>query len=301
MNPTKEMTVNRRCVGALVGALVAATLVTACGDDAQSVDTGAPGVGAGDEGSDLGSDDVVVSVEVVGAFTTAEMAFQTLPSVVVYSDGTRLSPGAQIAIYPGPALPAIQQGQLSDDDVATIVDAAREAGLDANDVDYGEPPVADAGDTVVTVTIDGETYTHTATALGLVDEPGVVDLGGSVLTDEQIANRAALAGFVDEVSSIPAGEGDLYEADRYRLWVQPAAEVDTGRVDEDNIEPKTVEWTVDDVVLAASDCLPVEGDAAAEVAALLAGTDSLTRFDDGGTTWAVVARPVLPHEPTCPD
>ena len=26
---------------------------------------------------------------------------------------------------------------------------------------------------------------------------------------------------------------------------------------------------------------------------------ALTRFDDGTTTWAVVARPVLPHEPTC--
>jgi hypothetical protein len=229
------------------------------------------------------------------------MAFQTLPSVVVYGDGTRLSPGAQIAIYPGPALPAVQQDQLSDEDVVTIVDAAREAGLDTNDVDYGEPPVADAGDTVVTVTIDGETYTHTATALGLVDEPGGVDLGGSALTDEQMANRAALAGFVDEVSSIAVGEGELYEADRYRLWVQPAAEVDAGRVDEDNIEPRTVDWTVDGVTLEASTCIPVEGAAASQLGDLLADADSLTRFDDGDTTWAVVARPVLPHEPICPD
>jgi hypothetical protein len=293
--------VNRRRMAALLGVALAAALLAACGDDAQPVETGAPGVGDGDAGADLGSDDLVVSVEVVGAFTTAEMSFQMLPSVVVYGDGTRLSPGAQIAIYPGPALPAVQQDQLSEEDVATIVDAAREAGLDTTDVDYGEPPVADAGDTVVTVTIDGETYTHTATALGLVDEPGGVDLGGSVLTDDQVANRAALAGFVDMVSSIPVGEGELYEAERYRLWVQPAAAVDTGRVDEDNIEPRTVEWTVDDVVLVASDCLPVEGDPAAEVGALLADADTLTRFDDGDTTLAVVARPVLPHEPTCPD
>jgi hypothetical protein len=279
--------VHRSTAATLLALAMCGSLLAACGDDDQTVESVVPG-----EGGDAG----VAADEVVGAFTTAEMSFQTMPSLVVYGDGTRFTPGAQIAIYPGPALPAIQTDQLSEDAVASIVDAAREAGLATDDLDYGQPPVADAGDTVVTVTIDGESYTHTATALGLAEDPTMPGL-----TEEQLTNRAALAGFVDEVSSIPVGESELYEAERYRLWVRPATEVDTGPVDEDNIEPRIVEWTVDGVVLAASDCLPVEGDAATEVGALLSDADSLTRFDDGSTTWAVVARPLLPHEPTCPD
>jgi hypothetical protein len=282
----------------LVVVCALALAAAGCGDDAEPVEVGD---GATGDGGEVAPDDVVVSVEVVGAFTTAEMAFQTMPSVVVYGDGTQFTPGAQIAIYPGPALPAVQRAQLSDEEVTAIVDAARDAGLDRQGVDYGQPPVADAGDTVVTVTIDGETYEHRATALGLAEGLGG-DLSGSALTDEQLENREALAGFVDQVTMLPDGaEAELYEPDRYRLWVRPASEVDTGPVDEDNIEPRTVEWSVDGVTLEASDCLPVEGDDADAVGALLADADSLTRFDDGTTSWAVVARPVLPHEPTCPD
>lgn len=282
----------------LIALLVLGLLAVAagCGDDAEPVEVGD---GASGDGGGVGPDDVVVSVELVGAFTTPENTFQNMPAVVVYGDGTQFTPGAQIAIYPGPALPAVQRAELSQDEVSAIVDAAREAGLDQEGVDYGQPPVADAGDTVVTVTIDGETYEHRATALGLAEGLGG-DTGAGGLTDEQLANREALAGFVDRVSTLPDGaEAELYEPERYRLWVRPASEVDTGPVDEEDIEPRTVEWTVDDVTLEASDCLGVEGDATQAVGDVLADADTLTRFDDGTTTWAVVARPVLPHEPTC--
>ena len=283
----------RTARAALLGTFALAALVAGCGDDPSD------GTAVGGSGS---PDDVVVSVEVVGAFTTPEMAFQTLPSTVVYGDGTRITPGAQIEIYPGPALPALQRDQLSDDDVAAIVDAARDAGLDRDDLDYGQPPLADAGDTVVTVTIDGETYVHTATALGFAEGPGAQDPESLGLTDEQAANRAALAEFVDQVSTLTGSASpELIDADRYRLWVRPASEVDTGSEDDDTIGPRSAEWTVDAVTLEASGCLPVEGGAVAEVTALLAEADALTRFDDGSTMWAVVARPVLAHEPTCPD
>lgn len=279
---------------ALLVALVGAA--AACGDDAQPVEVGA-GSG-GDEALD--PDEVVVSVELVGAFTTPEWTFQNLPTAVVYGDGTRLAVGPQTMIYPGAAVPPVLRDQLSADDVAALVSAARDAGLDRADVDYGQPPVADAGDTLVTVRIDGETYTHRATALGLVEG----DAGVSAqLSDEQRTARQALAGFVSEVVNAGGGtEVEAVEADRYRLWIRPADEVDgTGPTDEDTPGPHSVDWTVDAVTLAAADCLPVEGDAARAVGALMADADQLTRFDADGTTWSVVARPVLPHEPTCPD
>lgn len=289
MNPRRR----RRLALVLLVALAAAA--AACGDDAQPVEVGS---GSGGDAS-LQPDDVVVSVEVVGAFTTPEWTFQNLPSVVVYGDGTRLSLGPQTMIYPGAAVPSVLQDQLSDDDVAALIAAARDAGLDRDDVDYGQPPVADAGDTVVTLTLDGETYVHRATALGLVESDAAVS---AQLTEAQREARTGLADFVSEVLlAAPAGEVDAYAADRFRLWVRPADEVDTGAEEDGMPGPRTTDWTVDSIRLEPAECLAVEGDAVVPLAALLAEADSLTRFDDGTTRWAVVARPVLPHEPTCPD
>lgn len=273
---------------ALVGTAVA------CGDDAQPAEVGA---GSGGDGG-LDPDEVVVSIELVGAFTTPEWTFQNLPTAVVYGDGTRLAVGPQTMIYPGAAVPPVLHDELTADDVEDIVAAARDAGLDAEDVDYGQPPVADAGDTLVTVNIDGRTYVHRATALGLAEG----GLGASdQLSDEQLAAREALAGFVSHVTGLAgSAEPEAYAADRYRLWVRPADEVDAG-MEDDDLGPRRTEWTVDAVSLEASDCTPVEGEAATAVHALMAEADQLTRFDAGGTTWSVVARPVLPHEPTCPE
>ncbi|MBK5222710.1 MAG: hypothetical protein JJE52_07510 [Acidimicrobiia bacterium] len=289
----------------MLALLAAAGLLAAgCGDDTELVSSGDGGSGTGEQESD--ATDPVLLVEVTGAFTTPEMNFQNLPHLVVYPDGRMVQPGAQIMIYPGPALPALNVTGLSGEALEAIAGAARAAGLDRNDVDYGEPPVADAGTTVVTVVIDGETYVHSANALGLVAGdlgPSADDLG---LTNEQVEARQALEGFLAEVgdpSSLPgAGESQTFSADRFRLWARPVAEVDAGvQPDADEPRPTTAEWTVEEVELSASDCIAAEGDAADAVASLLADANTLTRFESGGETWAIVARPVLPHEPTCVD
>ena len=290
-------------------AAVVALLGAGCGDD------GGQPVSAGEGPA---GDVVVLLVENVGGFLPAEVSYQMVPTLAVYGDGRVIEPGAQILVYPGPALPALQQREVASEVLDAIEDAARDAGLDRHDVDYGEPPVADAGDTVVTVVIDGETYVHRATALGLGAGTG------SGLTDEQIDARTALETYlalVQPIESLPGAdqlsEAELFDADRYRLWVQPAVDVDTGSdVDTDDGSgpgaagiapgpddptPTTALWTVDAIELAESTCLGVEGAAATDLAAMLADANQLTRFDDGSQVWSVVARPVLPHEPTCPE
>ncbi|QGG94519.1 hypothetical protein [Actinomarinicola tropica] len=296
-------------------ALVAAS----CGDD--PADESGVGTGAGSEdtadpaddgdGSTDGPGEPVLLVDLVGAFTTVETSFQGVPMIAVYEDGTVIQPGAQILIYPGPALPAVMRSQVDAATVDAIVEAARAAGLDQPDLDYGQPPIADAGDTVVTVTIDGETYEHRATALGVdaLPEPGLegdavdppLDAAGD-LTPEQQENRAALRDLISEVNGL-VGEGTVeeaepFDADRYRLLVRPASEMG---VEPDMDPAPPVEWTVEGVELSRADCLPVEGDAVQDLVALLTDADALTRFTSGGEEWAVVARPVLPHEATCPD
>lgn len=290
----------RRLLAVLLTVLA---LTAACGDDTEEVGTSADGPPAADGGDDAG--EPVLLVEVGGGFVPVEANFQTLPMLVVGGDGTVVEPGPQIAIYPGPALLALNTYRAPDDALGAIEEAARAAGLDRDDVDYGEPPVADAGTTSVAVSVDGVVHVHRAYALGIEDGTTAGDgaMGGAAgLDEEQLAARAALSGFLGEVSRIladAAAGAEPYAVERYRLWVRPAAEADGGvPSDIDPAEP--LEWDVPGLELAAATCLPVEGEAVAAVTELLAGADALTRFTSGGEDWAVVARPVLAHEPTCP-
>jgi len=273
----------------VASAVVVGLVASACGDDRTDVAVGGPAA--------PDPDAAVLVIETGGGFTTPEWSFRTLPTLAVYADGRAVSLGAQIMIYPGAALPPLFVAPLDDEGLAGVVDAARRAGLDTADVDYGSPPVADVPATVVTVVIDGVTYVHRIEALGFDDDPS--------LTPEQQAARIAVGEFIAATSDLRSlvgaehvGPDEPYVAERFRLWVRPAAEADVGT--DGGIEPTVVPWTVDGVTLAVSPCLPVEGVEAQQVGALLAEANELTRFAAGGQTWAVTARPVLPHEPTCP-
>src|SRR5690349_11966562 len=50
------------------------------------------------------ADEVVVRVDVSGGFVPMDHAFRSVPSVTIYGNGLTITPGAVIAIYPGPAL-----------------------------------------------------------------------------------------------------------------------------------------------------------------------------------------------------
>ena len=109
-----------------------------------------------------GADEVVVSYEEVGGFTTREFAFQRTPNVLVAGDGRAFSPGAQIEIYPGPLLPAVQVWTLGEDGIQDVVAAADDAGLLA-EIEYDHPAnTAEATTAVVTIDANGETFVHEA-------------------------------------------------------------------------------------------------------------------------------------------
>ncbi|MDZ7678373.1 MAG: hypothetical protein U5K29_07455 [Acidimicrobiales bacterium] len=293
-------------------AIVAAAgiLAAACGDD------GTTPVSTGSADPDV----AILELGHEGGFTTPEVHYTQMPQLVVYADGRVVTSGAQAMVYPAPALPPLFESQLTDDGLVTLRSAIADAGLDIHGVDYGQPPVADAGQTVVQVRVDGETYEHRAEALGMAGPAGGLggpaegpDEGGDGpdelgLTAEQRDARDRLQAFVDGVTNLGGlvgpeelGEETPVDIERFRLWVRPADELDQPMdAPEDEPAPDEVEWTVDGVDLEASECLVVEGDVASRLAELLADADQLTRFTEGDQVFSVVARPVLAHEDTCP-
>jgi len=287
---------NKRIIPVLV---VAALGLAACGSDSDSpaagnslkpvVDDSPPPVADGYQHPTT-ADDVVIEYAEVGGFMPREFAFQQTPNVLISGDGRVFGPGAQIAIYPGPLLPAVQVQSITEEGVQTILAAADEAGL-FQEVDYEQlTNIADASTARVTINVNGETYVHEAYALGLAF-PGE----GS---EETTPERQALADFIAQLNDLTGlvgadalGEQTILDPAAY--GIEAIVVDDLSMYSTDGIEPTVVDWPSDaSVRLAdASTCTVLP---ATEVGETLAAANQLTFFIDADVTYQVLAKPILP-------
>jgi hypothetical protein len=276
----------------IAAVLVSAVVLVACGSDSDSAagDDSLPPVADGDQ-RPVGADEVIVSYTEVGGFTTPEVTFQQTPVVLISGDATVYTPGAQIAIFPGPLLPTLQVQTITEEGIDEVLAAAEEAGL-FNEVDYEAPNnIADATTSRVVISANGETWVHEAYAL---------TLGAGIGTETP--ERQALLDFIIQLTDLPTlvgaanlGETALYEPMDYAIEARPVEDLSVFAGD--GIEPTVVEWPADvSVPLAdASACTVVP---ATEIGETLAAANQLTFFSDDGITYQVLARPVLPGS-TC--
>lgn len=264
-------------------------LAAACSGEDETVDAG---WGAGRPGGGTGP--LFVSIEVGGGFVPVGHDFRTLPQAVVYADGTSFSPGAVATIYPGPPVLPVIQGQLSEDQLAEIVEAAGHAGLLGGEhLDAGDPSIADAAITTITIVVGGEEHVTSVYALGGTGHPG--DAPG--ITPEQQATRQAVQGFVDHVSSqVTEAESGRYEPDRYRVLPLEPQPIRA------EVEANEVRWPLEDVELEAGSCTAVAGSQAEVLRSALDTASKITRWrTSSGRMFSLVVRVVLPHEPDCPE
>jgi hypothetical protein len=144
-----------------------ATLLTlaAC---AEATPTGA-GSGIGHSAA---PDHVLVRVAWEGGFVPVEATYTNLPLFSLYGDGTLVVPGAQIEIYPPPALPAMSERAVDEQGIQAILrDAIGETADLPDDLDdMGMVMIADAPTTVITVSVDDVERTVRVYALGEMTE-----------------------------------------------------------------------------------------------------------------------------------
>jgi len=184
-------------------------------------------------------------------------------AVALYADGVLFTPAPQIAIYPAPALPGYNVGQISPDRVAEILEAVRGSGL----LDEGDsPPAPDA--TLLTVVTDGELRT--------------VRL-----------NPAQAAVLNELLADLPVSSGDaLYEPTALAVFAGAPEDAVEG------IEPETRDWPLGDL---PPGCSVIRGADLPPVLAAAAQANQLTRWRSGAETYGLVFRPLLPHETSCDD
>ena len=280
----------RRALPLLLLALVA------CGDKAtpRAGETG--GSTSAPPAASLAPDGVVLRVSYEGGLLPSHHVAGA-PAWTLYGDGRFVGHGPQITIYPGPAYPNLQLWQASGEAVRWLAERAREAGIDGQRRDYGQPPVADAASTVFH--LSDERGTHDVSVYALAEA------SGTGLTAEQAANRARLTdllGLLGDPGRWPGSptESAPYVADTVAVLARPYEHDGSNP----SGTPQEIAWRGPDPAsgrdVRGNRCLLVTGDALTAAMPDFRRSNTLTRWTYGGTAWTFVLRPLLPDEKDCP-
>jgi len=286
--------------------VVLGVLLTACADATGPGDGSTTPSPSGVIAHASGAADLVLRVEYQGGFVAPSYSALTIPTFSLFGDGTLVTPGAQIEIYPGPALPAITATSIHEDGVQAILGAALDAGLDhdARYTDMGHVMVADAATTVFTLSVNDHTYRTEVYALG--------ELGGEQpdgMSPDEWTARQALGAFQQDlgtlVSWIPDGSvGDetAYRASAARLLVSDYRP-------DDMLHQTAVDWPLDvplsvfgaatPALGADTRCGVLDGQDWDQVGGLASTANQLTPWVSNGARHAIAFRPLLPDESGC--
>jgi hypothetical protein len=251
------------------------------------------------------STDLLVRVAFEGGFVPVEWTYTGLPPFSLFGDGTVVLPGAQIEIYPGPALPAISSRHVNEAGIQAILAAALDATRDLPDDlgDMGTIGIADAPDTVITVSAGGVDRTIRVYALSELTErpPG--------MPEDVYRARQRLAELVTKLGSLDPWlpEGSLgpdgtFEGSAARLLVRDYRPAE-------DLPQHPVAWPLG-INLAsfgaptAPDhdlrCGTVDGDGWAAVREAAGQANELTPWTDGAAQrFSILFRPLLPDETGC--
>jgi hypothetical protein len=254
---------------------------------------------------------LVLRVEFTGGFVPAEFLLTQLPAFSLYADGTVITTGPMIEIFPQPALPNLRAMQLTQEGIDLVLVRAREAGLLQGDRNYENRMIADAPSTVFTTIVDGKSERVSAYALGYGEE---------MLPDSTEAEARAklieFEGFLfDLAANLPAevvAQGDeAYEIERLRIYARPIDAANPPWADS-GLEQSPMTWPLPEPLPAfgapydrpdlyggAMRCGVAREAEAQDLLTELASANVLTPWESEGTLYQVWVRPLLPDEDGC--
>ena len=260
---------------------------------------------------------IIVRVEMVGGFVASETYLTATPSYQLTDDGTEISQGAQIAIYPPPALPSLQAATLTGAGIQAVLAAATAAGLTNGDQESANPDITDLPTQVITVMVDGRRATTTAYGLEQLNPADTSELAAA---RDRI--RAFLSVILTPASLRPVGQvaepETFYAFSELQIVAVPADELPAAQ-EQGTLEGATpaapVAWPL---ATPLSDFgIPLsEAAAGGRYAGAFAGArvdtiggpdldailplaqqaNQLTRWESDGSQWILLLRPLLPGE-----
>ncbi len=241
-----------------------------------------------------GASDLVLRSATGGGFVPVELNLSELPEFSLYGDGTVITEGPVIEIYPQPAMPNLQRAKVTQAGIQTLLVAARDAGLFAVR-DYGTPGITDVATTVFTVKADKQEIVNKVYALGFEEVSG--------LSDEQVQARKKASGFSAKLSDLTAtlgqevGASTAYEPQALAVYARPAVPEDQ----QGEVAPSKLQWPLADLSAvppgdAGFSRLVVQGSDLEKLRPLLSSATQITLWESAGKQYRLVFRPLLPDE-----
>lgn len=248
-------------------------------------------------------DHVLVRLAFEGGFTPIEWTYTNVPNFALYGDGTLVLPGAQIEIYPSPALPAISSRRIDEAGVQAILEEALDtiATIPGDLNDLGFMQMADVPTTVLTVSAGGVDRTIRAYGLAELSERP------EGMAEQEYRARVRLQELVTKLGTLDTwlpqgslGPEAAYEASAARLFIGSYRKVD--------LPQEPTPWPLDRTLTsfgeAADDsdlyrCGVVEGSDWATVREAASRANQLTPWTDAGARFSILFRPLLPDENGC--
>ena len=238
-----------------------------------------------------GADEVVVQILISGGFVPVDVAVGTIPSVTVLGDGTVISQAPVTAIYPGGAIAPLQAVTAPAAVVDGLIRKAEALGLLAGKLDFGQPPVADAPDTTVTIVAGGTTHTHSANALGIND-------AGPGLGADAAKHRRALSEFVKAANALPPGVR-AWEPAEIAVYALGPYTADPQLPQPSQPWPLAKPPAVPAAPTGGRPCTLVTGADVRTLLTALTRANARTPWVINGVQQAMVFRPVVPGQPGC--
>ena len=259
--------------------------------------------GAGGIDHSTAADAVLVRISYEGGFVPVEWTYTNFAFYSLLGDGTLIVPGAQIEIYPGPALPAVSSRRVSEAGIQAILEQAigvvRNIPADLNDLGFMN--IADASTTVVTVSAGGVDRTIRAYALSeLTERPDGMperEYRARLGLQELVATLTGPTEWLPEGSLGPEG---AYEASAARVFVGNYRAVD-------DLEQDPMAWPLSAGLADFGDPIPpgemrcgvVEGEDWKTLRGSATTANQLTPWTDAGDRYSILFRPLLPDERGC--
>jgi hypothetical protein len=246
---------------------------------------------------------VLVRVAFEGGFVPPEWTYRSLPTFSLYGDGTLVLPGAQIELYPGPALPSISTRTVTEQGIqATLDEVLRSTqGVPDELLDMRSVGIADAPTTVITIHAGDADRTIKVYALSELTERPERMSGDEFRARRQLQDLVTkLGGLGTWLPDGALGMETDYEASGARLYVSEYRKVD--------LPQEPIGWPLEGNldrfgdVANGSDmyrCGVVEGadwDAVHEAAS---SANELTPWTEAGARFSILFRPLLPDERGC--
>jgi len=279
------MSMNRR---SFVSAFLAAPIIgalAACRDTNRQATETVPTAASVAIVHPTGADEVVVKLAYSGGLVPADFHFLNTPTVLVSGDRRVFTPAVAPAVYPGPLVPPVRVHQIDEEHLQSVLTVLRDADLLAAPVDYsGGNNIADAPDTVLTINAAGNTFVHSAYALGT--------------TDPETGARKRLLDATNKVSAMLAeadGADQSFVPSAYRLRARALGPDELGGQD---LPPTIVEWPATSGLALADAAKCARLDASA-VGSLFLDANQNTFFTDAGNTYQLFVGGVLPGDPSC--